>query len=98
MFRIKIDIPLCGQLYKKDDGSLVTCLGIYPDAKMNCFTWSKEDNDSILPGDYYNKELNNWQGPIHIVKLSLQTFNENRKTEYTCTKYSVSDKFNGFPI
>ena len=37
-----IDSLLCGGLYKEEDDSLVPWSGTYPDAKMNCFTWSKE--------------------------------------------------------
>ena len=40
-----IDNNLCGGLYKEEDDSLVPWSGTDPDAKMNCFTWSKEDND-----------------------------------------------------
>ena len=36
-----IDSPLCGGLYREEYDSLVTWSGTYPDAKMNCFTWSK---------------------------------------------------------
>ena len=32
--------PLCGVLYNKEDDSLVLWSGIYPDSKINCFTWS----------------------------------------------------------
>ena len=49
-----IDSPLCGGLYKEDDNSLVPWSGTDPDSKMNCFTWSKEDNDWIVLGDQYN--------------------------------------------
>ena len=44
-----IDSPLCGGLYKKEEYSLVPWSGIDPDAKINCFTWSKEKNDWIVP-------------------------------------------------
>ena len=37
--------PLCGGLYKKEDNSLVPWSGTDPDAKMNFFAWSKEEND-----------------------------------------------------
>ena len=46
--------PLCGGLYKKET-DIVPWSGTYPDAKMNCFTWSKEDNDWIISGYQYNK-------------------------------------------
>ena len=50
-----IDLQLCGGLYKKEDDSLVPWLGTDPDAKMNYFTWSKQNNDWIVPGDQYNE-------------------------------------------
>ena len=43
-----IDSPLCGGLYKEEEDSLVTWLETYPDAKMNCFDWSKLNNDWIV--------------------------------------------------
>ena len=49
-----IDNPLCGGLYKEEEESLVPWSGIDPDAKMNGFTWYKQDNDWILPEDHYN--------------------------------------------
>ena len=45
------DSPLCGGLYKEEEDSLVPWSGTDPDAKMNCFTWSKENNDWIVPED-----------------------------------------------
>ena len=48
-YRDNIDSLLCGRLYKEDDDSLVPWLEIYPDAKMNAFTWSKEENYLIVP-------------------------------------------------
>ena len=56
---------LCGGLYKEEDDSIVPWSGTDPDAKMNCFTWSKDNNYWIVPEDHYNKELKNWLGPIH---------------------------------
>ena len=50
-----INSPLCGGLYKEEENSLVTWSGIYPDANMNFFTWSKEKNDWIVPVDHYNE-------------------------------------------
>ena len=64
-----INSPLCGGLYKEEDDSLVSWSGEDPDAKMNCFTWSKEDNGWIVPEDQYNDEFNNWRGPIHNGKF-----------------------------
>ena len=52
-YRDNIDSPLCGGLYTEEENSLVTWSGTDPDANMNCFTWSKEDNDWIVPGDQY---------------------------------------------
>ena len=40
---------LCGGLYKEEEDSLVPWSGIDPDSKINCFTWSKENNDLIVP-------------------------------------------------
>ena len=34
---------------------MVPWSGTYPDAEMNSFTWSKEDNDWIVSGDHYNE-------------------------------------------
>ena len=92
-----IDPPLCGGLYKKEDDSLVTWSGIDPDAKMNCFTWSKQNNDWIVIEDQYDEEFKNWRGPIHNVRFRSQTLKDNRKTEQTCSKYAGFAKFNGIP-
>ena len=62
--RVKVDGPQCGGLYKEDNGYIVPWSGTDPDAKMNYFTWSTEENDWIFLGDKYNKDLNNWKGPI----------------------------------
>ena len=61
--RDNIDSPLCGGLYKEEEDSLVPWSGTDPDAKMNCFTWSKEKNYWIVPRDQYNEEFKNWRGP-----------------------------------
>ena len=58
--RVKLYGPLCGGLYKEDHGSIVPCTGTDPDAKVDCFNWSKEKNDWIVPGYQYNEELKNW--------------------------------------
>ena len=50
-----IDSPLCGGLYKEEEYSLVPWSVTYPDAKMNCFTWSKVNNGCIVPEDQYDK-------------------------------------------
>ena len=50
-----IYLPLCHGLYKEEDNYLVTWSGTDPDAKMNCFTWSKVKNDWIVPEDQYDE-------------------------------------------
>ena len=50
-----IDLPLCGGLYKEEDYYLIPWSGTDPDARMNCFTWSKQNNDQIVPEDQYNE-------------------------------------------
>ena len=52
--------PVCGVLYKEKDDSLVCWSGTDSDAKMNCFTWSKEKNYWIVSGDQYNEEFKNF--------------------------------------
>ena len=47
----KVDGPLCGGLYKEDHGSIIPWSGTDPYAKMNSFTWSKNDNDWIVIRD-----------------------------------------------
>ena len=91
-----IDSPLWGGLYKEET-DIVPWSGTYPDAQMNFFTWSKEDNDWIVSGDQYNEEFKNWKGPIHNGQFRSQTLNEKRKTEETCSKYAGSAKFHGIP-
>ena len=49
-----IESPLCGGLYKEEDDYLVPWPGTDPDAKMNWFTWFKEENDWIVPEYQYN--------------------------------------------
>ena len=53
--RIKVDGPICGVLYKEYRGSIITWSGTDPDAKMNAFTWSTNENDWIILGDWYNE-------------------------------------------
>ena len=89
--------PLCGGLYKEEEDSLVLWSGIDPDSKMNCFTWSKDNNDWILPDDQYDEEFKNWRGPIQNWKFRSQNLKEKRKIEETCFKYAGSAKFNGIP-
>ena len=40
---------LYGVLYKEEGDSLVPWSVTDPDAEMNCFTWSKDNNDWIFP-------------------------------------------------
>ena len=72
-----IDSPLCGGLYKEEDNYLVTLSVTDPDSKTNCFTWSKDNNDWIVPGDQYNEEFKNWRGPINNGRFRSQTLKEN---------------------
>ena len=44
-----IDSPLCGGLYKEEEDYLVTWSGTHINVKMNCFTWSKDNNYCIVP-------------------------------------------------
>ena len=53
--RVKVDGPLCGGLYKEDHGCIFPWSGTDPYAKLNCFTWSKEDNYWIFLGYQYNE-------------------------------------------
>ena len=64
---------------------------------MNCFTWSKENNDWIVSGNQYNKVYKNWKGPIHNGQFRSHTLKDKIKTEETCSKYAGSAKFNGIP-
>ena len=54
-FGYNIDSPLCGVLYKEEDNHLVPWSVTDPDSKMNCFTWSKQNNDCIVPDDQYGE-------------------------------------------
>ena len=74
--------------------SIVPWSGTDPDAKMNSFTWSTNDNDYIILGDQYNEEFNNWKGPIHNGQFRQKNLKEMIKTEKTCSKYAGSVKFN----
>ena len=96
-FGDNIHSPLCSVLYKEEEDSLVTWSGTDPNAKMNFFAWSKENNDWIVPDDQYNEEFKNWRGPIHNGQFCSQTLKEKRKTKETCSKYTGSAKFNEIP-
>ena len=94
---VKVDGPLCGGLYKEDYRFIVIWSGKYPDSNLNCFTWSKEQNNWIVPGDQYNEEFKNWRGPIHNGQFRPQTIKKKIRTERVCSKFSGSIKFNGIP-
>ena len=64
---------------------------------MNCFAWSKEKDDWIVPEDQYNEKFKNWKGNIHNGQFRSQTLKEKRKTEETCSKFAGSAKFNDIP-
>ena len=95
--RVKLYGPLCGGLYKEDHGSIIPWSVIDPDAKMNSFTWSKDDNGCILLGDQYNEDFNNWRGPINNGQFLQQNIKEKINTEDTLSKYAGSFNFNGIP-
>ena len=63
--KVKVDGPQCGGLYKEDNGYIIPWSGSDPDAKMNSFTWSTEENDWIFLGNQYNENFNNRKGPIN---------------------------------
>ena len=81
--RFKVDGPQYGGLYKEHNGSIIPWSGTDPDAKMNCFTWSTEENDWIFLGNQYNEDFNNWKGPINNGQFHQQNIKEMRKTEET---------------
>ena len=95
--RVKVDGPQRGVLYKEDHGYVIPWSGIEPDAKMNSFTWSTEDNDWIFLGDQYNEDFNNWKVPINNGQFRQKNLKETRKTEEICSNYAGSVKFNGIP-
>ena len=92
-----IDSPMCGGLYKEEEDSLVPWSVTDPDAKMNCFTWSKENNDWIVPEDQYDDECKKWRGPVHNGQFCSKTLKEKRNTEETCSKYVEYAKYNVIP-
>ena len=95
--RVKVDGPLCGELYKEYHGSIFPWSGTYTDDNLNCFTWYKEENDCIFLGDQYNEEFKNWRLPIHNGQFCPQTINRKRRTERIQPKYSGYVNFNGIP-
>ena len=88
---------LCGVLCKEGENSLVPWSVTDPDAKINCFTWYKDNNDWIVPEDQYDEVFKNWRGPIHNCQFCSQTLKDKRKTEDVCSKYAGSANFNGIP-
>ena len=96
--RVKVDGPLCGLLYKEYHGYIVPWSRTDPYAKLDFFTWSKEGNYWIVPGDQYNEEFKNWREPIHYGQLCSHTLNNKIRTERMCYKFSGSVKFNGITI
>ena len=79
--RVKVDGPLCGGLYKEDNGSIIPWSGTDPYAKMNSSTWSTDENDWIFLGDQYNEYFNNWRGPINNGQLRQKNLKEMINTE-----------------
>ena len=63
--RVKVDGPKCGGLYKEYHGSIIPWSGTDPDAKINFFTWSTEENYWIFLGNQYNEDFNNWKEHIN---------------------------------
>ena len=88
--RVKVDGPQCGGLYKEDNESIIPWAGTDPDAKMNSFTWSTEENDWIFLGGQYNEDFNNWKGPInngqfrHVEEIQLNRFLERLQILISC--------------
>ena len=78
---INIDSPLCGEVYREEDNSLVPWSGTDLDAKMNCFTWYKDNNDWMIPGDQYDEEFKNWRRYIRNGQFRSQTLKWKRKKE-----------------
>ena len=95
--RVKVYVQLWGGLYKEYRGYIIPWSGTEPDANINSFTWSNDENDWISPGDQYNEDLNNWQGTINNGQFRQKNLKEKRNTEYTCSKYADSVKFSGIP-
>ena len=49
--RVKVNGTLCGGLYKEDNEYIIPWSGTDPDAKMNSFTWSPNENNWVILGD-----------------------------------------------
>ena len=78
---VKVYSPHCGGLYKEDHGYIIPWSVTDPDEKMNCFSWSIEENNWTLLGDQYNEDFNNWKGPINNGRFRQKNIKEMRKTE-----------------
>ena len=78
---VKVDGPHCGGLYKEDNGYIIPWSGTDPDAKINSFTWSIEENYWIVLGGRYNEYFNNWKIPINNWQFRQHNLMEMRKTE-----------------
>ena len=74
--RVKVDGPQCGGLYKEDNESIIPWSGTDPDAKMNSFTCSTEENYWIFLGGQYNEAVNNWKGPVNNGQFRQQNIKE----------------------
>ena len=48
---------------------------------MNSFTWSKENNDWIVPEDQYDEEFKNCRGHIHNGQFRSQILKEKINTD-----------------
>ena len=94
---VKLDSPQCGGLYKEDNGQIIPWSGTDPDAKMNSFIWSTEENDWIFLGNQYNQDFNDWKGSINNFQFRQHNLKDMRKTQETCSKYAGSVKFNEIP-
>ena len=57
--KVKVDGPLCDGLYKENNGSIIPWSGTDPDAKMNSFTCSTDENFFIVLRYHYNEDFNN---------------------------------------
>ena len=57
--RVKVDSLMGGGLYKEYNGCIVTWSVTEPYANLNCFTWSKDEDDWIILGYQYNEEFKN---------------------------------------
>ena len=77
---VKVDGPLCGGLHKEYHGSVTNWSVTDPDAKMNYFTWSTNENDCIVLGDQINEEFNHWRETINNGQFRQNNLREMRKS------------------